>query len=168
MTLGRPTTISKTEASSVPFPASIDDEFLSTTRDVDGFQPEGKASVTEFYIQTVKLYVLQEETLSVMYSDRITQTGLAASGHLSHLDFNTVLALDASLRRWNEAIPDFLKFRSSSTEEPAVPVFSKQANILHLRYATLHASQLEHGMINFIPAGYKSKYFCYGPCFLCC
>ena len=133
MTLGRLTTISKTEASSAPFPASIDDEFLSTATGVDSSQPQDKPSETEFYVQTVKLYVLQEETLSVMYSDRMKQTGLTPSEKLLQLDFNCVFTLDASLRKWNETLPDYLKFLSSSTEEPAVPVFSKQANILHLR-----------------------------------
>ena len=136
MTLGRPTTISKAEALSVPFPASIDDEYLSTIKGVDNFQPQDKPSETEFYIQTMKLYVLQAETLTVMYSDRTTQTDLTPSEKLLQLDFNTVLNLDASLRRWNDGLPDYLRFRGSSAHEPAVPVFSKQANILRLRSVT--------------------------------
>ena len=131
MTLGRPPTITKTVAQSIPLPASIDDEYLSTVHGSDGIQPPHKPSKTEFYVQSLKLYVLQEETLSVMYSDEVTEPSLTPSERIEQLDFSKILKIDRSLQDWNDSLPPYLKVLHEASS--GVP-FSKQANTLHLQY----------------------------------
>ncbi|KAL8828757.1 MAG: hypothetical protein Q9191_002410 [Dirinaria sp. TL-2023a] len=134
MTLGRPPTITKTNALSIPLPASIDDEYLSMIHGSDGTQPPEKPSKTEFYVQFLKLYVLQEETLSVMYSDEATEPSLTPSERIERLGFDNVLKIDSSLQKWNDSLPPHLRVPNGSDGGSTVPAFSKQANTLHLHY----------------------------------
>lgn len=136
MTFGRPMVITKADAFSIPFPASIDDEYLSSEPGPGNMQPPDKPSIIEFWLQTLKLYSIQEETLSAMYSnDAVIRKAITSpSERLENLDFNTILRINSSLRKWNDALPHFLKVRVNAAEDLAEPIFSRQANVLHLRY----------------------------------
>lgn len=136
MTLGRPTVISKTDALNVPLPKSIDDEDLSVASESDrGLQLDNKPSITEFYVQSLKLYIIQEEILSVFYStDR--KAYLPPMQRLEDLNFDAILRADSSLRRWRDSLPDFIEICGGISDEMDRTVFSRQANILHLRSDT--------------------------------
>ena len=138
MTLGRPTVISKADALNVPLPKSIDDEHLSAAPGSDrGLQLENKPSVTEFYLQSLKLYMIQDETLSVFYSDYSTdrKAYLPPMQKLEDLNFDAIIRADSSLRRWHDLLPDFIKVKVGDgiSDEMGKTVFARQANILHLR-----------------------------------
>ncbi|KAK5203088.1 hypothetical protein LTR47_011092 [Exophiala xenobiotica] len=111
MTFGRPRVITRADALAVPFPASINDEYLSTEPGPDGVQPRGEPSLAEFYIQTLKLYVIQERTLFAMYSNDASDVKVTQSTResLDNIDFNTILRIEASLKSWDEALPGYLK-----------------------------------------------------------
>ena len=135
MTYGRPMVITRADALSIPFPASINDEYLSAERGRDGIQPPDEPSTIEFWVQTLKLYLIQEETLSAMYSnDAIDQKAKTSpKERLGNIDFNTVLRIESSLRTWNHALPHSLKVRENAVAERRQPILSRQANVLHLR-----------------------------------
>jgi hypothetical protein len=139
MTLGRPMMISRDVAKLVPYPSSIDDEFLSATPGLDGHQPSDKPSRIAFFVHSVELYHITERVLSTMYARGSVggpshRSGLPFPEQLESLDFNEILRLDGALIKWNESLPPFL------CTHPGVPVdfrldstISRQANILRLR-----------------------------------
>ena len=135
MTFGRPMVITRADALAVPFPAGINDEYLSSTPGSSNLQPLGESSTVEFWLQTSKLYIIQEETLSAMYSNEaaIRKATNSPAERLQNVDFNTILRIHSSLRQWNEALPQFLRVRKNSSTELADPIFSRQANVLYLR-----------------------------------
>ncbi|KAJ9493819.1 hypothetical protein H2202_010674 [Exophiala xenobiotica] len=135
MTFGRPRVITRADALAVPFPASINDEYLSTEPGPDGVQPRGEPSLAEFYIQTLKLYVIQERTLFAMYSNDASDVKVTQSTResLDNIDFNTILRIEASLKSWDEALPGYLKVRDNASTDFKTPIFARQANVLHLR-----------------------------------
>jgi hypothetical protein len=135
MTLGLPRVISRADALAVPFPACIDDKYLSQIPDSDNLQPGGIQSQTGFYVQSLKLYVITEEVLSAMYSSEGTKE--PATEKLAKIDFNNILKIDASLQNWHASLPGGLQVRRSVAEGRLAPVLSRQANILHLRSETL-------------------------------
>lgn len=135
MTLGLPRVISRADALAVPFPACIDDKYLSNLPDSDNLQPECIRSQTEFYVQSLKLYIITEEVLSVMYSTEGTKE--PATEKLVKVDFNNILKIDAALQDWQSSLPGELKIRRNVAEDRLSPVLSRQANILQLRFETL-------------------------------
>ncbi|KIW23707.1 uncharacterized protein PV07_11886 [Cladophialophora immunda] len=136
MTLGRPMMISKTDASVVPFPEAIDDQYLSLELGQDQSQPHGKVSIVEFYVQSLKLYIITEETLSAMYPHEdapCSSTPAPALEKLTNLDFNTILRIDTAITKWYDAVPDALKIHSHRSRSSREAAHSRQANILRLR-----------------------------------
>ncbi|KIX99976.1 uncharacterized protein Z520_04614 [Fonsecaea multimorphosa CBS 102226] len=137
MTLGRPMMISRTDASVVPFPEAIDDQYLSLEIGQDHSQPQGQVSIIEFYVQSLKLYIITEEILSVMYphEDAASSPTRASSAleKLASLDFNTILRIDSAITNWYKAVPNELKIHSDSLPEPHKAAHARQANILRLR-----------------------------------
>jgi hypothetical protein len=138
MTLGRPLMISRADAISVPFPSSTDDECLLLEKLPDSMSRLHQPSGMEFYIQSLRLFTITEETLRTMYSVEATCThpSTALSSPLEKLetlDFTTIVRIDLSLQQWNKSLPHPLRVRGSLAEELIEPTLSRQANILHLR-----------------------------------
>lgn len=138
MTLGRPMMISRSDALAIPLPASIDDDCLSAEPGKDNEQPPDRPSKMEFFIQSLKLFQITEATLSSMYAgdSRSDQDGSTQrKPNLEDLDFNTIISIESSLRKWNHSIPGYLKlqFENSELDSFLDPVLKRQANILHLR-----------------------------------
>lgn len=137
-TLGRPLMISKADATAVPFPASIDDEYMSSEEGSVSSQPPDKPSLIEFYVQSLHLFEIVEETLSAMYhkdsrSDAVDSQA-APFERLESLDFNTIVSIDSSIRRWHRSLPEYLKVGGATGDQSTEATFRRQANILHLRY----------------------------------
>lgn len=148
MTLGRPMTISKTDAFTVPLPLPADDGIDPMSLHDDYWLLETSPN-TEFFIQSVKLYSITEEMLSTIYSrDKsnpfASRSELTPNSRLNNLDFNTILRIDNTLYNWKDSLPYYLQLQStqSVTRKDAIRV--RQANILHLRYINL-----DHMMIEF-------------------
>jgi hypothetical protein len=138
MTLGLPTVISRVDAHAVPLPACIDDVYLSSLPSQDNHQPLGMISQKEFFVQSLKLYVIMEDILSAMYSGEdsispVTQSDLTSTERLSRIDFNTLLQIEASLQNWYAALPDMLKAKDCAAEDNTEPILTRQATILQLR-----------------------------------
>jgi hypothetical protein len=138
MTLGLPMVISKRDALAVPLPACLDDADLSTIPGQDAAESQEVTTQTEFYVQSLRLYEITEEVLTTMYASegRITPMkteNLLPIERVNHVDFNTVLKLEASLQRWHASLPCKLKVRENIAKDMLDPVFSRQANLLRLR-----------------------------------
>jgi len=133
MTLGRPTMIPKADALAVPFPAAIDDQYLSPKLGDDHSQPQEQISIVEFYVQSLKLYIINEETLSTMYKSDGSDGPPSAMTKLANLDLNTILRLDSAITDWYDSLPKKLKVRSNPVDDFTEPIFARQSNILRLR-----------------------------------
>jgi len=138
MTLGRPMMVSRADAPSVPLPASIDDQCLSSDPGPGSSQPANKPSEIEFYVQSLRLFNITEETLTAMYSGEATRRYAShacpsPTERLEKLDFNTIIKIDCSLRKRSDVLPNYLTVRKNPVDELAEPILSRQANILRLR-----------------------------------
>ena len=143
MTLGRPLMISRTMANSVPLPASVDDEFLSSEPGIDNVQPLGVTFRSEFYLQTLKLYNILEAVLSTSYSSGLSENSASQEDALINeglgdLDCNAILRIDNLLREWHQNIPEHLAWRSAPISREVDELFLRQSNVLELRYALHH------------------------------
>jgi hypothetical protein len=139
--------ISRSSSISVPLPASVDDEYLSSQPGVDNVQPQGVPSKTEFYLQTLKLYNILEIILSTFYpsgvSECVTSRGdTSTSATLEDLDFNAILRIDTLLDEWHQNIPQHLIWCSEPASPGVNKLFLRQANVLELRYDSCHPTRL--------------------------
>lgn len=136
MTLGRPMTISREDASAVPMPLPIDDIHISSTVGVNGDQPQYMLSQIGFYVHSLQLYLITEKVLSAFYSRpevSTPQPKSTALDELTTLDFNMVIQLSTLLQTWHDSLPRELIVRHDILDEALEPVFSRQANVLRLR-----------------------------------
>lgn len=133
MTLGRPTMVPKADALTVPLPAAIDDPYLSTKAGQDGSQPVGEMSVVEFYVQSLKLYIINEETLTALYKSDGSDAPTSAMNKLASLDLNTILRIDMTITSWYDSLPEQLKARKHPSDDFTEPIFARQSNTLRLR-----------------------------------
>ncbi|KAL4867516.1 fungal-specific transcription factor domain-containing protein [Aspergillus spectabilis] len=149
MAYGRPLMIHPTISRHCVLPVAVDDECLP------GFQPAGTPSLTECYVQSIKLQQILGEVLFEFYyggADKIGGTwdiGLnfkataSAANQLKTGDLQTLLEIDNSLSAWHRSLPAHLKAQSyTSTDTWATPLasgprtsmFNRQAVILHARF----------------------------------
>jgi len=139
MTLGRPTMISRDDALIVPFPSSIDDEYLSLIPGHDRQQPVDQPSSIAFFVRSVELYAINERVLSTMYANGSVngpapRSGLPFPEQLQSLDFNEILRLDGDLIKWNESLPSFMVVNPGiPIDYRRDPIIPRQANVLRLR-----------------------------------
>jgi hypothetical protein len=138
MTLGKPLMISRADALLVPFPSNTEDGCLLSGSLSDSFGHPQKPSGMEFYVQSLQLFTITEETLRTMYSAEATYQDattrfLSPKEKLERFDFTTLVKIDHSLQRWKKALPQMLQVRGTQAEELMEPTLSRLANILHLR-----------------------------------
>lgn len=134
MTFGRPMMISRADALATPFPDAIDDESLVNER----YQPQSseKLSRNEFFVQSLRLYIITQEILSEMYqNENTTSTGPPGSSmeKLRRLDFNAIVKIDSEILSWYNAVPEALKINPSPANKSDSQTILRQANILRLR-----------------------------------
>lgn len=140
MTFGRPSMIPTNTR--VPIPASIDDEYIPTPEDplnLDPSQPPGIPSRMCFFTQTLKLYDILGDILSVFYSS--PRSPPFSDRARAEEDYQAVLRFDRCLLNFQFELPDFLRFRyidpETGSEIPRDPVLLRQANVLHSRYLNI-------------------------------
>jgi hypothetical protein len=150
-------------------PSSIDDECLSAKPHVDGVQSSDRHSQVEFWVQTLKLYAIQEKVLTTMYfKDKVSagvKISMAPRQQLELIDFNSISKINSSLRDWEKALPLFLKVRKDFSVPTAEPIFDRQANVLHLRYEYLPIHLRVCSLIDLLADSCRYESSCSGLCF---
>jgi hypothetical protein len=136
MMLGRPAMISLAVSRDVTLPASIDDNFLTSAPNAPGVQPEGRHSVSAFFVHAVSLLQIVGEILETFYNDDSgskVETD-AATGQTSYIpkapfravdelmagNYQHFLRLDLSLTIWQDNLPVFLRPDYQRTPEQSV------------------------------------------------
>ncbi|KAJ0418596.1 fungal-specific transcription factor domain-containing protein [Aspergillus carlsbadensis] len=147
MTYGRPLMIHPAASRSNLSLSGIDDEFLSDDPAAPGTQPEVSLSLTECYVQAIKLQNILGQVLSTLYKDSGDMdfsfvAASTANDKLKRGELQTLLSMDNSLSAWEQDLPDHLNARtysfmglnSSRLFGTRTPTFNRQAIILHARY----------------------------------
>lgn len=169
MTYGRPFMVDPTTARNMVLPSIIEDECLSTSPGKLETQSEHSPSQIAFFVHALKLQDILGQILAALYHGTHDQT---SDGHKSdeisgpaadHLeapsltekvkagDFQSLLALDSSLTKWQNDLPYYLRVEQGqidgtfgksndqrtilgSTVNPnSSPIFVRQANVLQAR-----------------------------------
>jgi hypothetical protein len=110
----------------VPYPAEIDDEYLSTTE--EGVQPRGVPSQLTFFRITHSLSDISD----VMFGLRDSTSSDHGSKYLNH-DLGMVLDGCARMDKFLEELPAHLQLGSTSYKSHGYDVFQLQARILYSR-----------------------------------
>ncbi|KAL6247266.1 hypothetical protein RBB50_005611 [Rhinocladiella similis] len=139
MTLGRPLMLST--PGSVPLPRAIDDHYL----DRSNGQPTGFLSTVEFFVQSVKLYVMLGQVVSQIYvpapgSLQSSQASRQRADFADFGDFAFVQRMDADIAAFEADIPRHLHWERGRDLPPGLynaNVFKMQASVLYARYLHL-------------------------------
>lgn len=157
MTHGRPLVIHPSMSQNNISPSGIDDEFLGHDSTTPVAQPLDVPSLTECYVQSVKLLNILSEILNTFYcgsgDNENDKFGISfkfiapstASERLKNDDIQMLLKIDKLLSIWNRDLPDHLKacnynFRLSENPNlfgPRTRTFNRQAITLHARFVLL-------------------------------
>lgn len=134
MTFGRPSMIPV--HTKVALPMAIDDEYL--TDDINCQQPQDRFCRMSFFINTLKLYDILGNILTVFYGgSNEARTSIPFSDRArAEEDYQAVLRLDRALLDFQMELPPFLQFRYLDAQGeplPRDPIFLRQANVLHSR-----------------------------------
>jgi hypothetical protein len=153
MTYGRPLMIHPAMSQDRISPSAIDDEYLSDGPIAPpGIQPPDSPSLTECYIQAIKLQDILGDVLHTLYcgtGDKDSggdvtfnfMTASTANDKLRRGELQVLLNIDSSLSTWERNLPDYLKARSynfmgfgaNNVFGPRTQAFNRQAIILHAR-----------------------------------
>ncbi|KAE8372401.1 fungal-specific transcription factor domain-containing protein [Aspergillus bertholletiae] len=135
MTFGRPAMISKASCESVPLPATVDEEYISTASDIEVAQPADRPSVMAFYAKSLELYEIMNDILLSLYKpvpeespediydvyfnketsqDVYTAATVLIAGYLCPAVLDEVTEA-AVTRSWNCALEILRKYQSYST-----------------------------------------------------
>lgn len=151
MTYGRPLMIHPAVSQHSISPSAIDDELLSTEPSAPATQPHDAPSLTECYVQAIKLQDILDDVLYTLYfgtgdkeSGDISFNFMAAStanDKLRRGELQMLLNIDNSLSAWERDLPEYLKarnynfmgFETNNLFGARTPAFNRQAIILHAR-----------------------------------
>lgn len=146
LTYGRPLMIYPSlNQSRVILPLAIDDEHLSSSPGVPGCQPATSLSLTECYVQAVKLQDILGRVLATFYNRDIDNpeavTRPMGTDRIRDSDLQMLLNVDASLSEWHKTLPSYLKVQSYrdgdassfSADPERVALFKRQATVLEAR-----------------------------------
>lgn len=151
MTYGRPLMIHPAVFQQSVLPSAIDDEFLSQDLGALGAQPEDVPSLTDGYVQSIKLQTILGEVLDTLYygsSERdngkpdinLNLMGApAGTEKLKNSDLQTLLNIDKSLCAWNRNLPDRLKVENYNASALGNEVFGRRTATFHRQSTILHA-----------------------------
>ena len=114
----------------VRLPLAVDDELLSNDLCE---QPENQFSRISFFIQTLKLYDILGEILSIFYDS----SGIRCAEKSKPEDYyQSLLRLDRILLDFETGLPPVLRLHFvDENNQPLArdPIFTRQANVLHAR-----------------------------------
>ena len=135
MTFGRSAMITSQASTSVPLPIPHLD---SPTCDCS-LECLSRSSTTEyhFFVETLKLYNLMNETLTTMYSSDANgatseDPNVVYFGHLGANSVGSLLEIDHKLSCWHRDLPIHLRQNAASNGSP---IHQRQKNVLFLRYS---------------------------------
>lgn len=134
MTVDRALVIEEREALAVPYPAAVDDVYLSTQPGQINQQPVGYPCHIEFYIQSLKLSLIQETIMSTMYSDEAVlheSESLNLPG-VERVSIDELLRISSSLDLWYETLPFYLRTEAGRPPDRGM-ILVRQGNMLHIR-----------------------------------
>lgn len=132
-------------------PLPIDDQYLSSSSEAPGFQPEGIISLMECYVQAVKLQDILGQVLATFYNrgshdqeaDFETEDTHESRGKdkMKDSDLQMLLNVDGLLNGWHKKLPVHLRVQTYRTGDTSaissdptrVSVFSRQATVLEAR-----------------------------------
>ncbi|KIW15441.1 hypothetical protein PV08_05487 [Exophiala spinifera] len=158
LTFGRPTVVSLKDASCVPLPLPVDDEFLPEESTMEPHSIPKGPMVVEFYIETLKLYAILDEILTTLYATTTAVPRIASnesqSSSLRARRMTALLQLDLSLASWLKSLPDHL--RPVHTQASLSPFF-RQGIVLHSRYLHVRILLFRPMLARFITARNESK-----------
>ncbi|CZR63786.1 uncharacterized protein PAC_13683 [Phialocephala subalpina] len=136
MKFGRPPSIQAADDIEVPYPLSVDDQYIVNDSVVPR-QPSGRPSITAFFIHTIKLVKIVDSILRELYTTKNLPAKHAKgnqtaelSATQSHIVGNAVL-LDGDLRSWWHEVPIHLRPNSNTADGPA---FQSQKIVMQIRY----------------------------------
>jgi hypothetical protein len=136
MTFGRPSMISL--HSQVTLPLEVDDEHIQAESTICE-QPEGRPSRVSFFIQTLKLYDILGEILAYFYDSSGSKCSLSANEKADDY-YQSLLRLDRRLLDFQRELPPFLRLhpidKNNRPYSHEYPFTTRQANVLHARYAS--------------------------------
>lgn len=152
MTYGRPLMIQPVVSKGSAAPSAIDDEFLSQDPTTPAAQPQDVPSLTECYVQSIKLQNIIGEVLWTLYYGsgnkgngkldiNINLIGASmGNDKLKSGDIQILLNIDKSLCAWSQNLPAWLKPQNYNPRTLAnesfgrrTAKFYRQATILHAR-----------------------------------
>ncbi|KIW14389.1 hypothetical protein PV08_07171 [Exophiala spinifera] len=136
MTLGRPLMLSP--PGNIPLPRAIDDYYL----DRPNGQPPGYPSRLEFFVRSVKLYVMLGQVVSQIYAPSSTPqvSGQSSAKFANFGDFAFVQRMDTDIAAFEADIPHHLHWERRHKLPPDLfdgRVFEMQASVLYARYLHL-------------------------------
>ncbi|KAF2668487.1 hypothetical protein BT63DRAFT_425801 [Microthyrium microscopicum] len=123
------------ETSTVPLPAEIDDEYLSTT--TQGQKPPGTQSKITFMIQSLTLSAIADKSMSPR--DRSRPVNVR---DCSNLELGTILDISAEMDGFLERLPLHLKADAHSNYCDLSSCFELQAHVLKARVMYLRLQLL--------------------------
>lgn len=160
--------VSPAAARSMVLPSIIDDEYLSMDTERPGSQPVDVPCQMAFYVHALKLQEVLGQILTALYAGTPDQSAdffkqmsgsrndpncdpSASAERTISGDFQTILALDSSLTKWQRELPQQLKFdhqapgsaskalgiptgmRGDNHYQGDDPLLIRQRNVLHAR-----------------------------------
>ncbi|KAF4152208.1 hypothetical protein CNMCM6936_006361 [Aspergillus lentulus] len=142
MTFGRPAMISKASCSSVPLPATVDEEYIPAALGGEVRQPADRPSLMAFYAKSLELYEILNDILLSLYKPVPEEN----PEDIYDFYFNkgsdegerTIFELDRALTKWTQSLPPHL--RGDTFSKPVDAVFYHQSVVLRARF--LHVRML--------------------------
>jgi hypothetical protein len=135
MKFGRPPSIRATDVFEVDLPLNVDDQYI-TNDTIAPRQPEGRPSLTDFFIQTIKMSPIIDSVLRDLYQPGPSSGSENPEGRLSPKVSNQsrilgcTLHLDGKLLCWWDEIPKHLKHEPDVADGPD---FQRQRNVMFIR-----------------------------------
>ena len=159
LTYGRPLMIDLAMTQNkLVLPSPIDDQFLTRVPDSPGSQSENIPSLTECYVESIKLQdILGQVLVTFYYGGGDNNNGDAGNfdpeinykaasvieSGIKDSDLQMLLNVDGSLTAWHKRLPAHLKVQTYENEETSgslepgrIALFRRQATVLEARYVT--------------------------------
>jgi len=133
-------------------PSAIDDQFLTRLPDPPGSQSEDSPSVTECYVQAIKLQDILGQVLAAFYYAApdsrdeestvfdLSINYMAASvmgGGVKTSDFQMLLDVDSLLTTWHKRLPTHLKVQTYGNTDFSSGCVDLEREVLYQRQAVV-------------------------------
>ncbi|KIW04931.1 uncharacterized protein PV09_04099 [Verruconis gallopava] len=136
MKLGRPPSINIDDAMRIPWPAAVDDQYITDTA-AQPRQPSQRPSRTAFFVHTAKMAPVNDIILKTLYFSEPRKH--EANGALPCLSaqsriLSDAVRLDGQLRAWWNELPIHLRV---APEIPDGAGFARQRSVFLIRYLNM-------------------------------